>query len=164
MARIALVSAQAALALDEDMPPLVAALQDLGADVSTLSWDDPGTDWSSFDLALLRSTWDYVDRIDEFLRWAQACARVTTLLNPPDVVAWNTDKHYLVTLGAAGVDVVPTRFVEPGDDSREALDQFLRAGSRFPERGLRGGLRRFCREALRRRRIARRRALSPRRP
>ena len=125
MARIALVSAQAALALDEDMPPLVAALQDLGADVSTLSWDDPGTDWSSFDLALLRSTWDYVDRIDEFLRWAQACARVTTLLNPPDVVAWNTDKHYLVTLGAAGVDVVPTRFVEPGDDAGEALEQFL---------------------------------------
>jgi len=129
LVRIALISAEAALPLDEDMPPLIAALRQLDAEVATPCWDDPGVDWAAFDVALLRSTWDYVERVDEFLRWARACAAVTTLLNPPDVVAWNTDKHYLVTLGAAGVDVVPTRFVERGEKSREALDRFLQGGS-----------------------------------
>ena len=123
--RIALVSAAAALPLDEDMPPLVAALQQLGAEVVTPCWDDASVDWSRYDLALLRSTWDYVERIDEFLAWARQTARVTTLLNPPEVVAWNTDKHYLATLAAAGVAVVPTRFVEPGEDPRSALTAFL---------------------------------------
>ena len=117
MPHIALVSAFDALALDEDMPPLVAALVRLGARVSTPCWDDPAVDWSGYDAALLRSTWDYVDRIDEFLAWCERCARQTQLLNPPGVVRWNTDKHYLVHLAKAGVPVVPTRFVEPGADA-----------------------------------------------
>ena len=67
MPHIALVSAQAALDLDEDMPPLVQALQRAGARVATPCWDDPTVDWARFDVALLRSTWDYVERIAEFL-------------------------------------------------------------------------------------------------
>jgi O-ureido-D-serine cyclo-ligase len=128
MAHIALVSAQAALELDEDMPVLVAALQRAGARVATPSWDDPAVDWSGFDVALLRSTWDYVERIDEFLAWARRCAVQTRLLNPPDLVAWNTDKHYLVQLHRAGVPVVPTRFVEPGVAAAQAFAAFLGGG------------------------------------
>lgn len=128
MPRIALVTAAAALPLDEDMPPLVAALEALGAEVSTPNWDDAGVDWSRFDLTVLRSTWDYVDRIDEFLAWARRCATQTQLANPADVVAWNTDKHYLRDLCRAGVAVVPTRFVEPGADAAAELDAFLHSG------------------------------------
>ncbi|HEX6572972.1 MAG TPA: hypothetical protein VF055_13190 [Steroidobacteraceae bacterium] len=128
MTHIALVSARAALPLDEDMPPLVDALQRLGAQVSTPAWDAADVDWSCFDLALLRSTWDYVERIDEFLDWARACARQTRLCNGADVVAWNIDKHYLGELHAAGVAVVPTRFVDAGDDAAMALATFLRGG------------------------------------
>lgn len=36
------------------------------------------------------------------------------LLNPPEVVHWNTDKRYLADLDAAGLPVVPTTFLEPG--------------------------------------------------
>jgi len=122
------VSAQAALGLDEDMPLLVAALQRAGALVTTPSWDDPAVDWSGFDVALLRSTWDYVERIDEFLAWARGCAAQTRLLNPPDVVAWNTDKHYLSHLHRARVPVVPTRFVEPGEAAGPAFAAFLDGG------------------------------------
>jgi hypothetical protein len=125
---IALVSSRVALPLDEDMPPLVDALQRLGAQVSTPAWDAPDVDWSRFDLALLRSTWDYVERIDEFLGWARACARQTRLCNGADVVGWNIDKHYLAELHAAGVTVVPTRFVDAGDDAARALATFLRGG------------------------------------
>jgi O-ureido-D-serine cyclo-ligase len=126
--RIALVTAREALALDEDMPPLVAALAAAGATAATPCWDDPGVDWKAYDLALLRSTWDYVDRIDEFLGWCERCARLTRLLNAPPVVRWNTDKHYLAHLAQAGVPVVPTRFVEPGADADRELQAFLAGG------------------------------------
>ena len=49
---------------------------------------------------ILRATWDYIDRLDEFLTWT---ARVRNLLNAPSVVAWNTDKRYLADLADAGV-------------------------------------------------------------
>jgi O-ureido-D-serine cyclo-ligase len=127
--RIALVSAREALALDEDMPPLVAALRAAGVQVGTPAWDDPDEDWVGFDAAVLRSTWDYVERIEEFLAWAEHCAARTLLLNPPEVVRWNTDKHYLRQLAEAGVPVVPTRFVEPGTDVRAALREFLMRGT-----------------------------------
>jgi len=127
-ATIALVSAREALPLDEDMPPLVAALESKGAVVETPVWDDGGIDWTRYDVAVLRSTWDYVDRIEEFLAWAQRCDRATRLLNPPDVVRWNTDKHYLAHLDRRGVAVVPTRFVEPGADVDAEFAAFLAGG------------------------------------
>jgi hypothetical protein len=122
---IALVSTFDALALDEDLPPLVAALKHLGARVSTPCWDDAAVDWSAFDLAVLRSTWNYVERIDEFRAWTRRCAQQTRLFNPPEVVDWNTDKHYLVHLHHAGVPVVPSRFVEPDEAPEAALRRFL---------------------------------------
>jgi O-ureido-D-serine cyclo-ligase len=123
--RIALVTAREALALDEDMPPLQAALAAAGVAADTPCWDDPLVDWSRYDAALLRSTWDYVERIDDFLAWCDRCTRQTRLLNPPDVVRWNTDKHYLAHLAQAGVPVVPTRFVEPGMDPAAQFEAFL---------------------------------------
>jgi glutathione synthase/RimK-type ligase-like ATP-grasp enzyme len=69
-------------------------------------------DWSRFDLVLPRATWDYAERRDEFLVWAAALPWV---LNPLEVLEWNTDKErYLTDLAARGVPVVPTEFVAPG--------------------------------------------------
>jgi hypothetical protein len=125
---IALVTAHAALAIDPDLPPLAEALQHAGARVSMPCWDDSTVDWSRFDLAVLRSTWDYVERIAEFRAWARRCATQTRLFNPPALLEWNTDKHYLQHLHRAGVAVVPTRFVEPGADPGRSLEQFLAGG------------------------------------
>ena len=113
---IALVSARAAQGLDEDMPPLLEALRGIGAEAQVADWDDPQVDWSRFDLALLRSTWDASIRRPEFLAWSERVAKLTTLLNPPAVIRWNTDKHYLADLVRAGVPTVPSWFVEPGED------------------------------------------------
>lgn len=124
---IALVSARGARKLDEDLPPLRRALETAGARVTIARWDDLKIDWSSFDLALLRSTWDYAKRLPEFLQWIERVASRTRLLNPPEVVRWNTDKHYLGVLERAGVPVVPSAFVEPGQDATRALDAFLGA-------------------------------------
>jgi len=127
--RIALVSAREALALDEDMEPLAAALRQTGAEVATPVWDDPAVDWRTYSAAVLRSTWDYVERIDEFLPWADRCAQQTVLLNPPAVVRWNTDKHYLLELAQKGIPVVPTRFVEPGSVAAQQIERFLDDGA-----------------------------------
>jgi hypothetical protein len=127
--RVALVSARAARHLDEDLPPLIAALEEAGADATVADWDDPEVDWAAFRLALLRSTWDYAERVEEFLVWADRTATLTELVNPPPVIRWNTDKHYLRELARAGVPVVPTRFVEPGEHPERALHSFLRAES-----------------------------------
>ena len=129
MKSIALVTARAALPLDEDMPPLLLALREHDVQVETPYWDDPDVDWGRYDVAAIRSTWDYAERLDEFLDWTERCARQTRLVNPPPVLRWNTDKHYLVHLAHAGVPVVPTRFVEPGADPAVELARFLAGGA-----------------------------------
>ena len=124
---LALVTAAAARDLDDDLAPLEAALRALpGIHVSVVDWDAAEVDWSAFDLALLRSTWDYSQRLPEFLDWATRVSARTTMLNPLDVVRWNTDKHYLNDLTEAGVATVPSVFIEPGESARGALEAFLR--------------------------------------
>lgn len=124
--KIALVTAVAAFALDEDLAPLQRAFTDLGIEAPILAWDDPSVSWSRFDAALLRSPWDYTDRLDEFLAWAEKVDAQTTLLNPLSVVRANTDKHYLGQLAKLGLAVVPSEFVEPGDNAGQALASFLK--------------------------------------
>ncbi len=79
-----------------------------GIDARWVVWDDPAVDWSA-GLVAVRSTWDYENRLAEFLAWARSVPR---LLNGADVFAWNTDKAYLTQLVDAGVPVVPTITVE----------------------------------------------------
>lgn len=126
-ARVALVSIAAARALDDDLPPLLDALREAGAQAEIVDWDDAHADWPGFDLAVLRSAWDYTERPAQFLDWAQRVSTQTRLLNPVEVLRWNTDKHYLADLERAGVAIVPSAFVEPGADVGDALDAFLGA-------------------------------------
>ena len=141
---IALASVAAARGLDEDLAPLDTALREAGLDVRIVDWDDPAVDWAGFDAVLLRSTWDYTERLVEFLDWCAKVSAVTTLLNPLDVVCWNTDKHYLADLGNTGIAVVESFFVETGDDAAGFPDHAefvvkpcVGAGSRDTQRYLR---------------------------
>ncbi|MEU4088635.1 ATP-grasp domain-containing protein [Streptomyces aureus] len=117
MARIALVTYDPGEepGADRDLPVLRKALETAGAFAEIVHWDDPGADWAGYDLALIRSTWDYSLRVAEFVAWAERCAGLTRLMNPAPVVRWNTDKRYLGDLADAGVPVVPTRYLAPGD-------------------------------------------------
>ena len=112
---LALITAHAARPLDEDLPPLVAALTARGIDFEVVDWDAPGVDWSRFDTAVLRSTWDYIDRFAEFSAWIDRVEGRTRLLNPAQVVRWNTHKGYLLELAALGIPIVPTQLLRPGD-------------------------------------------------
>jgi O-ureido-D-serine cyclo-ligase len=122
---IALVSARAAHNLDYDQAPLERALREAGAQVHIADWDDPSVDWRSFDLAVLRSTWDYTTRLDEFLAWLAQAATRTRVINPEPVVRWNVDKHYLLDLAKAGAPIIPSRFVEPGQNAAIGVENML---------------------------------------
>ncbi|MGC4805939.1 ATP-grasp domain-containing protein [Micromonospora sp. DT233] len=109
--RVALVTSVGHRDLEPDDRLLLAPLADRGVGVDAPIWDDPAVDWARYDLVVLRSPWDYPARRDEFVAWAQTVPR---LVNPADVVRWNTDKRYLDDLCAAGVPTVPTSWVTPG--------------------------------------------------
>jgi hypothetical protein len=92
---------------DGDDEPLAELL---GA--AFVPWDAPGFDWSTPELVVVRATWDYQRRRDEFLGWARGLG--DRIVNPPAVLEWNTDKRYLHELEDAGLPVVHTTLVEPG--------------------------------------------------
>lgn len=109
-ARVALATCSQLPDLDTDDVPLIAALAQRGVTAEPAVWDDPAVDWSAYDLVLVRSTWDYSPRHDEFLAWARALPKVA---NSADVIEWNTDKRYLRELEAAGIPVIPTIWLDP---------------------------------------------------
>ena len=108
--RIVLASCRQLPGSDGDDDGVVAALRKRGLHAKWLPWDDPETEKA--DLVILRAAWDYAERRDEFLAWTK---RVRNLLNAPEVVAWNSDKHYLQDLAEAGVPVLESHFFAPGD-------------------------------------------------
>jgi hypothetical protein len=89
---------------------LAPRLASMGIVAEAAVWDDPAVDWDRYDLSIVRSTWDYAPRRDEFLAWARSVPR---LANPAAVLEWNTDKHYLADLERRGVPVVATTWLEP---------------------------------------------------
>ncbi|MFJ7591283.1 RimK family alpha-L-glutamate ligase [Streptomyces sp. NPDC097617] len=113
-ARVAVVTSKGGAEVDADLPLILAALNAAGLSAQAVAWDADRPQWDGYDLAVIRSTWDYADRLAEFLAWAEATERVTRLWNPAPLVRWNSDKRYLLELAGRGIPVVPTRFVEPG--------------------------------------------------
>ncbi len=93
---------------------LQSALHKIGLSSERVDWSNPDEDWSRFQCALFRTTWDYFDRFGEFNAWLDRVASLTRLCNAPSIVRWNMDKHYLADLDAKGVPVVRSRFIERG--------------------------------------------------
>jgi glutathione synthase/RimK-type ligase-like ATP-grasp enzyme len=112
--RVVLATSGVGLTKDDDLPLMVEALRAVGLDASAVCWDAEGYDWTDCDSVVIRSTWDYGDRLDEYLAWVDAVGKSGLLHNPSEVVRWNCDKRYLGELADRGVPVVPTGFVAPG--------------------------------------------------
>lgn len=80
-----------------------------GFEAEVVVWSDPDIDWNEFDIALIRSTWDYLDQQELFLQvLAQIEESTCQLFNPLEAVRWNIDKHYLFDLEKWGVPIIPT--------------------------------------------------------
>lgn len=115
--RIAIATCAAYGELKVDDRLLGEALESRGAEALPVVWDGAQPRWQSFDLCLVRSTWDYHDKHEEFLAWTREVAGATTLHNPADLIAWNSDKTYLRELGERGVPTVATVWVDRGSDA-----------------------------------------------
>ncbi len=94
---------------------LIGALEKRGLKVTRTYWDDPEFNWADTNCVLFRTPWDYFNRYDEFEPWLKKAGKVTKFINPLDVIYWNIDKHYMLDLEKAGINIPPTFFIEPGD-------------------------------------------------
>ncbi len=115
---------------DADDRELLAALADRGLPAEPVVWDDASVDWGRFDLVVIRSTWDYTHRRDDYVAWADRVEEATALYNPAEVVRWNTHKSYLMQLEERGAPVVPTAWLAQG--ARIDLAELL-AGRRWEQ-------------------------------
>lgn len=88
------------------VPHLAAA----GIETEIVDWRSASTDFSKFDLIVLRSCWDYHLRATEFIGWVQRVAQTTPVLNAVDTVLWNHNKFYLREVEALGLEIAPTLF------------------------------------------------------
>ncbi len=116
--KVVLVSCAALPEGDGDEAALIDVLRRDGVDVEWRPWGEA----VDADLVVLRATWDYTERLDEFLAW---CESVPALANPLPVVRWNTDKAYLVELAERGLAVVPTAVVQPGETPDFPAGEFV---------------------------------------
>ncbi len=87
-------------------------------------WDDPALLANPPNAALIRSCWDYPERIDAFLERLEAIeAAGVRLINAAGIVRWNVRKTYLRDLASLGVETIPTIFVDVCD-ARAVLRAF----------------------------------------
>ena len=99
--------------LEDDL--LFKALENEGLKVTRKPWDDDSFDWSQTKSVIFRTTWDYFERFPEFDLWLNKVSKVTRLINSERIIRWNIDKHYLLDLQKAGVNIIPSYFIEIGD-------------------------------------------------
>ncbi|WP_044510432.1 RimK family alpha-L-glutamate ligase [Hymenobacter sp. DG25B] len=99
---------------DEDLL-LERDLRARGHQVSVVVWSDETVAWGQYEAVVLKSPWDYFDRVAEFYQWLNRLeAEGIPLLNPVATVRWNADKRYLLEMQEAGVPIVPTRWLARG--------------------------------------------------
>lgn len=106
---------------------LLGALRQRSIRADLVAWEDPVLVSGTYRALLIRSCWDYHRRRAEFLETLRRVERAGVVVwNEPALVEWNSDKRYLRDLQAAGVDIVPTVFLEPGAEvHRELLSPTL---------------------------------------
>lgn len=120
--RVALATCAVKPEPDPDEEPLLAALHERGVDACVLAWDDAESDWQRVDLVVLRSTWNYAEQPERFVRWLDTLS--PRVLNPVAIARDNLDKRYLIDLPKRGVPTVPTHVFDSTTASLKAtLDE-----------------------------------------
>lgn len=103
------------------------AFERRGLRVGRTNWDNADFDWTETEYIIFKTTWDYFDRFEEFMRWLHDVSKKTKLINRIETIRWNVDKHYLLDLNKKGLNIPKTIFIESGDDS-EFEKIFLNSG------------------------------------
>lgn len=99
--------------LQEEML-LKTAFEAQGIVVDRKSWSNPDVNWSQYDAAVLRSTWDYFFRFHEFELWLKRISTQTQVINGLDLLLWNAHKGYLLALQDKGIAIAPSMLLKKG--------------------------------------------------
>jgi glutathione synthase/RimK-type ligase-like ATP-grasp enzyme len=123
--RIALATCEELPDLDPDDQPLVGLFHKMGIEATPAIWSDPTINWAAFDHIIVRNTWDYTNRLEEFLAWAKM--HESRIHNSYEILVWNSNKIYLKDLSDAGLPIVDTQFVSDslGDWEFPLLGDFV---------------------------------------
>lgn len=114
--------------LDPDSRLLLPAIAARGIEAVPAVWNDPAVDWSAYDAIVIRSTWDYFHHPRDWAAWLDRIEPLgVPVLNPVNVIRWNSHKSYLQQLAAAGVPVVDTVMTQ-GDAPVDLADVLAGAG------------------------------------
>jgi glutathione synthase/RimK-type ligase-like ATP-grasp enzyme len=91
---------------------LIKALKNFGVETHLIDWKSKDVKWEAFDAALIFSTWDYHKKSDEFLAKIQKIHNLgVKVLNPPEVIKWNSSKTYLKDLENLGLKPIETMYI-----------------------------------------------------
>jgi glutathione synthase/RimK-type ligase-like ATP-grasp enzyme len=105
--------------LFEEDKLLLRGFREQGHEAEPVVWNDPSVDWDRFDLALIRSTWDYLDEREQFLKvLSDVEASNCRLFNSLEAIRWNIDKHYLFVLEQWGIPIIPTLLASDLEENR----------------------------------------------
>lgn len=97
---------------DEDVL-LLDFLKEKGMDIHREVWTNPSVNWAEYDLILIKAPWDYHENITAFYSWLDKLKSLSIpLLNPYKIIKWNSDKHYLLDIAIAGLNIITTLFLE----------------------------------------------------
>lgn len=88
-----------------------------GFRVEDVAWDDAKADWSAYAAVIIGTTWDYWDRLDEFLAALERIEGQTRLFNSSALVRWNARKTYLRELETKDAKLIPTLWLEVADEA-----------------------------------------------
>ncbi len=96
---------------------LLLFLKEKGLNIEKVIWNDEQINWENYQLAILKSPWDYFDLYEDFKSWLNLLeGKNIRLLNPIDIVRWNADKHYLKEIELAGLNITPSIFINNSDE------------------------------------------------
>ncbi|MFN0207916.1 MAG: RimK family alpha-L-glutamate ligase [Planctomycetota bacterium] len=112
--RVALITCTQYPGLPIDDLPLLEALRRIRVEAVPVVWGGPAEELDGYDISVIRGTWDYCDRFEEFLNWVRRAGARTSLWNPAELIIWNCHKRYLKDLAARGVSIPPTLWFERG--------------------------------------------------
>lgn len=108
--KIAIASCKDLPEWEVDDQPLFESLKKHSIEYQVVAWD-AAIDWSQFDACLIRTTWDYQERFEEFTAWIEKVSTLTKLFNPAPLLLWNSHKSYLKELEDNGIAIAPSEWL-----------------------------------------------------
>ena len=100
--------------LEEQMGKLTPAFAALGFQTELVLWKTAAARAGEFAAMLPLIVWDYFETGNPqlFAGQMQKAAEKTCVLNPPEILNYNSDKSYLDDLEARGAPVIPSRVID----------------------------------------------------